>query len=111
MIVRIWRGYTGDDTVNQYLLYLRSVCLAECRTARGNRGVQVLERHVTTNIYEITCISLWQTPRALQDFYEEDQRKPYRRETLEQWLLKMPEISHYDMVASELDIAGNQARS
>ncbi|BCL83821.1 hypothetical protein ccbrp13_62860 [Ktedonobacteria bacterium brp13] len=81
------------------------MCLLDCRIAQGNRGVQVLTRKQDTH-YEIVCLSIWQRAEDLQDFVGDIERDDaYQPERIAHLLLAEPQIAHYDMITSELELA------
>jgi hypothetical protein len=69
--------------------------------------MQVLEKQLAgTGVHELTCLSFWETPYHLQAFIDQGEQSSYQPETQPQWLAGIPEIVHYKMIVSEIDIAG-----
>jgi heme-degrading monooxygenase HmoA len=104
VVIRIWRCLTTGDDVNQYLLYLRSVCLFECRIAEGNHSMQVLTR-IHGTYHEVVCISTWNSQRDLEAFFGSSGHKEYEPEKQKRWLVSDTHIEYYDMVANEVEMA------
>lgn len=98
MIARMWRGYTRDEDIDDYLEYLQQTGVREYTSTPGNRGCQVLCRRDGQRA-EFLLISLWESVDAIRAFagdeieqavfYPEDDRFLVERDLT---------VSHFDVL-------------
>ena len=67
MIMRTWRACTSEADADSYYEYMSKAGLKRVQTAKGNRGVFVVRRHVHGKA-EFLVLSLWESMEAVHGF-------------------------------------------
>jgi heme-degrading monooxygenase HmoA len=103
VIARVWRGRTAADKANAYGAFLERTGLADYRATPGNRGTLVFRR-VEGEAAEFVLVSFWDSFEAIKGFAGADvERAVYYPEDDEFLLEKERNVSHYRVVAAELE--------
>jgi heme-degrading monooxygenase HmoA len=98
VIARVWHGVTPAAKADRYAAYLRKTGVQDCRTTRGNQGVQVLRRLVGGEAHFL-FISFWESMDSIRAFAGADVEKArYYPEDPAYLLALEPTVSHYEVL-------------
>lgn len=68
MIARIWRGWTAQDTADEYVEYVKATGMAEYVATPGNLDAYMLRRDLDDGRTEFVTVTLWTSMEAVRRF-------------------------------------------
>jgi heme-degrading monooxygenase HmoA len=68
MIVRIWRGWTAQDSADAYVEYMEGTGMAEYAATPGNLDAYMLRRDLDDGRTEFVTVTLWTSMEAVRRF-------------------------------------------
>ena len=101
MIVRSWRGATGEGDAEAYLQYLHETGFSEYRATPGNLGVLGL-RSIGEGRAEFLLLTLWESEEAIRRFAGDDIGRAVYYPQDERFLIEKDDrVRHFDVVFEE----------
>jgi heme-degrading monooxygenase HmoA len=109
MIMRTWRGAVRPVAAERYLEHQAGTGVREYRATPGNLGALVLRRS-RNGLVEVTTVSFWTSMEAVRAFAGEDPEQAKFYPGDHEFLVEKDlHVDHFEVVSSDLDLAGMQS--